>query len=347
MRRIAGLITGALTAAALLVGCAGTTTAPETTSAAPTPSATATTPAERTTITIASLKGPTTMGLVKLMSDAEAGKGLQDYQATMYATPDEVVPKVVQGQVDIAMVPSNLAAVLYNKTLTDAGAAVQVAAVNTLGVLELLEAGDTVKTWADLKGKTIYISGKGASPEYTLNFLLRENGLDPATDVTVEYKSEPTEVAAVLAATPGAVGVLPQPFATVLTMQTPSVRPALDFTDEWTKVAPDSQLVMGVVIVRTAFLTEHPQAFADFLTDYQASVKFTNDDPAAAGELIAAAGIVPKAAIAAKAIPACNITFVDGAEMKSALDGYLKVLFAADPASVGGSLPGDDFYVGS
>jgi len=334
MRRITGVIAGALTAAALLVGCSGTTAAPTTTSPAATPTATAT--AERTTITIASLKGPTTMGLVKLMSDATAGKGLQDYQATMYATPDEVVPKVVQGQVDIAMVPSNLAAVLYNKTRTDAGAAVQVAAVNTLGVLELLEAGDTVKTWADLKGKTIYISGKGASPEYTLNFLLRKNGLDPAT-----------EVAAVLAATPGAVGVLPQPFATVLTMQTPSVRPALDFTDEWTKVAPDSQLVMGVVIVRTAFLTEHPQAFADFLTDYQASVKFTNDDPAAAGELIAAAGIVPKAAIAAKAIPACNITFIDGAEMKSALGGYLSVLFAADPASVGGSLPGDDFYVGS
>lgn len=344
MRQITRALTGAVAALALLAGCSGSTSAAAPSSPA---SSSTTTTAERTTITIASLKGPTTMGLVKLMKDAGAGTGLQDYQVTMYGTPDEVVPKVVQGAVDIALVPSNLAAVLYNKTRTDAGPAVQVAAINTLGVLDLVEAGtDTVHSIADLKGRTIYSTGKGSTPEYVLDYLLTKNGLDPATDVTVEFKSEATEVAAVLAATPGAVGVLPQPYVTVLQKKSPSVRTALDFTDEWAKVAPDSQLITGVLVVRTAFVKEHPDAFADFLTDYKASTAFTNDEPASAAELIAAAGIVPAAAVAQAAIPQCHITFIDGADMASALGGYLSVLFAADPASVGGKLPGDDFYLG-
>ncbi len=285
------------------------------------------------------------MGLVELMDQAAAGEGKQDYQVTMYGTPDEVVPLIVQGGADVALIPANLAAVLYNRTLGDDGAQIQVAAINTLGVLEILESGDTVHSIADLAGRTIYASGKGASPEYVLNYLLTSNGLDPATDVTVEYRSEHTEVATLLASTPGAIAMLPQPFATVVKTQSPAVRTALDLTDEWTKVTSESQMVTGVVVVRTAFAEEHPDAFADFLTDYKASTEFTNDHPAEAAVLIAEAGIVPSAEIAEAAIPASNITYIDGAELKSTFSGYLQVLFDADPASVGGSMPGDDFYL--
>jgi len=190
----------------------------------------------------------------------------------------------------------------------------------------------------------VYSSGKGASPQFVLEHLLVANGLDPATDLNVVYLSEPTEVAARLAAEPTAVVVLPQPFVTVVTTQVAGARAALDLTDEWAKVSPDSQLVMGVVVVRRAFAAEHPEAFAEFLADYAASTRFTNEHPDEAGALIAAAGVVPAAPIATKAIPGSHVTYIDGSAMQAALSGYLRVLYAADPASVGGALPGDDFY---
>ena len=345
MKRLAGAAAGVMLVLGLLPGCAGTTPAVATTTTATgAASPNGQSSAVKTTIRIASLKGPTTMGLVKLTSDADAGQGKQAYQATMYGTPDEVVPQLTNGDVDVALLPANLASVLYNKLKGTAGSQLEVAAINTLGMLEVLESGDTVKSIADLKGKTIYSTGKGASPEYVLDYLLKQNGLDPATDVTVEFKSEATEVAALLASTPGSIGVLPQPYVTVLKAKSPTIRTALSLSGEWAKVTKDSQMVTGVVVVRRAFVEAHPDAFTDFLTDYKASTEFTNTHPAEAAPAIAAAGIVPSAQIAEAAIPACNITYIDGARLKTVLSGYLRVLFGADPASVGGSLPGDDFY---
>jgi len=342
MRRRAVLATGVMLALALLPGCGSTTPAAPASSRAA--SSSGESASARTTIRIASLKGPTTMGLVKLMGDAETGQGKQDYQVTMHGTADEIVPQITKGEVDVALLPANLASVLYNKLQGAAGSQIQLAAINTLGMLEVLEAGDTVQSIADLKGRTIYSTGKGASPEYILNYLLASNGLDPATDVTVEFKSEATEVAALLATTPNAIGVLPQPYATVLTAQDPAVRTALSLTDEWAKVTTESQMVTGVLVVRTEFAERHPDAFHDFLSDYEASTTFTNTHPAQAAPLIAEAGIVPSAQVAEAAIPACNITYIEGAELKTVMSGYLQVLFEADAASVGGSLPGDDFY---
>jgi NitT/TauT family transport system substrate-binding protein len=332
----------AILALVLLAAC-GTNPSEPTPSASPSLSVAA--PVVPMTINIASLKGPTTMGLVKLIDDASKGTAAEDYQATVYGTPDEVIPLVVQGKLDIALIPANLAAVLYNKTKgTDAQ--VSVVAVNTLGVLNVVEVGDTIHSIADLKGRTIYSTGKGASPEYVLNYLLTQNGLTPGVDVTVEFKSEATEVTAALAAEPGAVGVLPQPYVTIVETKVPGARTALDFTKEWAKVNTDSQLVTGVVVIRNAFATEHPDAVAQFLKDYAASTAFTNEHPADAAPLIVSAGIVPSPEIAVAAIPFCNIVDITGAEMKTTLGGYLAVLFGADPKSVGGSLPGDDFYYG-
>lgn len=339
MRR-SSLVVPLLAVAALLAGCAGGTQAAASTPATTSATASAT-PAERTTVRIASLKGPTTMGLVKLMSDATAGTTAEDYKVTMYSTPDQVVPLVAQGSVDVALLPSNLAAVLYAKTK----GAVQVAAVNTLGVLDVVENGTAVHGLADLRGKTVVTSGKGATPEYVLNYLLRQDGLVPGTDVKVDYRSEPTEVAAVLAATPGAVGMLPQPFATVLTSSHPSIRTVVQLSDEWNKVTSGtSQLVTGVLVVRKAFATEHAAALKQFLDDYKLSTTFTNEHPDQAAPLIVQAGIVPSAAVAVAAIPASHVVDLEGVDLRNALSGYLKVLFDADPASVGGALPGDDFY---
>lgn len=326
MKRACSAIGAALVASVLLAGCSTPQDDPG-------------------TVRVAALKGPTTMGLVGLMDADAKGTSDLDYEFAVYGTPDEVVPKIVQGDLDIALIPANLAAVLYNRTAgTDA--AIEVLAVNTLGVLSVVESGDTVDEMADLEGRTIYSTGKGASPEFVLNYLLAENGLEPGVGVTVEYMSEATEVAAVLAAEPGAVGVLPQPYVTVLTSKNPDVRVALDLTEEWAKVTTDSQLVTGVVVVRAAFAQEHPDAVDRFLAEYEASTAFTNASPSEAAPLIVEAGIVPDAALAEAAIPLCYITFLAGAQMRDALEGYLNVLFHANPASIGGSLPDDAFYHG-
>ncbi|MCI7254222.1 MAG: PhnD/SsuA/transferrin family substrate-binding protein [Bacteroidales bacterium] len=297
-----------------------------------------------TTFRIAGLKGPTTMGMVKLMSDAEAGETHQDYQVTMYGAADEVVPLLVKGDIDLAAIPANLAANLYNQT----EGKVQVAAINTLGVLYVVTTGDDVKSVEDLKGKTVYSTGKGTTPEYVLNYILKENGIDPEKDLTVEYKSEATEVAAALqAADEGAIAVLPQPYVTAAQSQIEGLNVALNLTEEWNKVSTDSDLVTGVLVASTEFIEQNEAAFKEFLKDYQASIEWVNSNTADAAELVANYGIVAKAPLAQKALPACNITYVDGAEMKTKLSGYLQVLFDQNPKAVGGAMPGDDFYYGA
>lgn len=337
-----------MVAALALSACSatGTSAEPSVTSAASVSASSTTTPsATKETVTIASLKGPTTMGLVGLMDQAAAGTADENYQVTTYGTADEIVPQVVQGTVDIALVPANLAAVLAAKTKgTDK--AVEVLAINTLGVLNVVETGNTIHSVADLVGTTIYSMGKGTTPEYVLNHLLKANGLTPGVDVKVEYKSEATEVAAMLQADPHAIGVLPQPYVTSLLAKDGSLHVALDLTDEWKAVSPGSQLVTGVAIVRTGYAAEHPDVVKQFMTEYEASTTFVNDEPAKAAPLIVDAGIVADQATAIAAIPACNIVFISGADMRTALEGYLQVLYDADPSSVGGAMPSDAFYYG-
>ncbi len=296
------------------------------------------------TVRVASLQGPTTMGMVELMQTADEGGAAQFYNFNMYGAAEEVSTQVISGDVDIALVPANLASVLYNKT--EGG--VQVLAINTLGVLYIVTTGGDVASVADLAGKTIYATGKGTTPEYALNYVLRQNGLEPGTDVTVEYYSEATEVLAALQNAEGpAVAMLPQPYVTTAQMQMENLSVALNLTEEWDKVSPDSALVTGVTLVRTEFAQEHPEAVEAFLQEYQTSVEWVNANTADAAQLVADYGIVPKAEVAEKALPACNIVYIAGDEMKADLSGYLQVLYDADAASVGGAMPGDDFYYGA
>lgn len=322
--------------------------------------------AEPVAVNVAALKGPTAMGMVKLMADTDAADASQIEndsttgtdaandeasaiiapQFSIYASADEITPKLVQGEIDIAAVPANLASVLWNNT----DGAVQVAAVNTLGVLYICEAGDAVHAVSDLAGKTIYAAGKGSTPEYALGYILEGNGLAPDRDVTVEWKSEHAECVAALANDPDGIALLPQPFVTTAQMQNPEIRVALDLTEEWDALQDGSDdasaLITGALVVRADFAQEHPEAVDAFLEQYRASVDYVNANVEEAAQLVGDYDIV-KAEVAERAIPACKIVCITGGEMKGMLSGYLAVLFDANPASVGGELPGDAFYYGA
>ena len=288
---------------------------------------------------IAGLKGPTTMGLVNLLSMEQAGTAAMDYDLQLYGAADEIVPLLIKGELDMAAIPANLAAILYQKT----SGGIQAVAVNTLGVLYVVEQGDTVHSMADLKGRTILSTGKGTTPEYVLRYLLTANGLDPDKDVDIQYYSEATEVTAQMASTQDAIAVLPQPYVTAAGLKDDTLRVALDLTAEWDKVA-DTQLITGVTVVRKAYAEEHPDVVAAFLADYAQSVNAANTDLDGTAALCEEQGVVAKAAIAKKALPNCNIVCLTGEELKADVSGYLQVLYDADPAAVGGTLPGEDFY---
>ena len=295
-------------------------------------------------VNVLALKGPTAMGMVSLMDQADQGEITEEtYDFQIVASPDEVSPAIAQGTADIAAVPANLASVLYQKT----NGGVQVLTINTLGVLYLVENGDQVQSVSDLKGKTIYASGKGATPEYALNYILKENGLTPGKDVQIEWKSEHTECVAALAEHEDAAALLPQPFVTTAQSKNDSLRVALDLTEEWDKIQKDnggnSSLVTGVTVVRTEFAQEHPEIVEDFMERYQESVSYVNEHTEEVAKLIGDYDIVPEE-IAKKALPECNIVYIDGAEMKEKLSGYLEVLEQENPQAVGGALPADEFY---
>lgn len=302
-------------------------------------------PGDSVTLRVGSMKGPTTMGLVSLMDKASKGEAEGSYEFTMVTAADELVGKVVSGDVDIALVPANMASILYQKT----NHGIQVLNINTLGVLYVVAADDSIQSVGDLKGKTVYMTGKGTTPDYAFHYLLSANGLGDG-DVTIEYKSEATEVAAVLKEQPDAIGLLPQPFVTVAMAQNESLKMVLDLTEEWDKVQSQDggRLVTGVTVCRKDVLEDEAKAAAVevFMKEHSESADFANSDVETAAQLVAEAGIIEKAPVAQKAIPYCSIVCIDGEDMKSMLSGYLAVLYDQDPSSVGGQLPDDEFYFG-
>lgn len=389
MKKSLSLLMAAAMTAALLTGCSGNsgttqttaeTTAAETTLAATTAASEATTaaaepttatettteaPADDATTTadssgvrlespgaaggvtlrIGSLKGPTSMGLVSLMDKEEKGEAEGSYEFTMVTDASELVAKMVAGDLDIALVPANMASILYQKT----NHGVNVLNINTLGVLYIVAADDSITSIPDLAGKTVYMTGKGTTPDYVFQHLLSASGMS-ADDLTIEYKSEATEVAAVLKEQADAIGLLPQPFVTVAMAQNENLKIVLDLTAEWDKVAENSaeggSLVTGVTVVRSELLADETSAAAVqlFMDEHAQSAAFTGEDTAAAAELVAKYGIIEKAPVAQKALPYCSIVCVEGDELKEMLSGYLNVLYEQDPTSVGGQLPDDAFY---
>ena len=315
-----------LAAAGLLTGCVGSGN---------------TSAQEGETVRVGSLKGPTSMGLLFLMEKAENGEAQNNYAFQTAASADELLPLMVKGELDIALVPANVASVLYQRTEGN----VCVIDINTLGVLYVVSGDDSVESIADLKGRTIYLTGKGTTPDYALQYLLNANQMT-TQDCVLEYKSEAAEVAAVLAENPDAIGLLPQPFVTSACVQNPELDIVLDLNAEWDKVQGEdgSSLVTGVTVVRKEFLEEQEEAVRSFLEEHSQSAAQINEDVETGASFAVSQGIVAEEAIAQKAIPRCNITCITGEAMKQALSGYLEVLYGQSPESVGGALPGEDFY---
>ena len=284
-------------------------------------------------INVAAISGPTGMGMVEMMDD-------EKYNFTLTSDPTEIVSLISSKGADIAACPLNLAANLYKKT--EGG--IKILGLNTLGVLYFVTNGAELNEVTELKGKTVYATGQGTTVEYILNYILEGNGLKVGEDVKVEYLSEHSELVAEMTKGEVEYGVLPQPFVTVATAQNPDLKISLSLTDEWNKISPDTKLSMGCVIARTEFIEANPEAVKNFIAENKASVEFVNTDVNMAAELVYEYGILANAAVAKKAIPECNIVFIDGDEMKKIAKANYEVYFNADPTSIGGAVPADDIY---
>jgi NitT/TauT family transport system substrate-binding protein len=295
---------------------------------------------ESTDIRVGSLKGPTSIGLMSMIDKNSKYETENNYTFTMETAADVLLPQIIKGDLDIALVPANVASILYQKT----DEAISVIDINTLGVLYMVSGDSSISSLESLKGKTVYLTGKGTTPDYVIQYLLAQVGL--SDQVTLEYKSEATEVAALLSKDPESIGLLPQPFVTVAMAQNDMLGIVIDLNKEWNKIQGEngSSLVTGVTIVRNSFLEENEEAVLKFMEEHQLSANYANEKPKETSELVADAGIIEKASLAEKAIPFCNITYLDGNDAKAALEGYLNVLYAQNPESIGGELPKDNFY---
>ena len=347
MKKTLSLLLAAAMTLSLLAGCGSKNNNDASQSAAASGSASQSQQGvEKTGVNFMALSGPTGVGAAYLMKYYSAETSPADcpvaLNSTVAADNKEVTDALVNGTADIAAVATNVAANLAAKT--DGG--IQVLAVNTLGVLYILEKGDSVQSMADLAGKTVYATGQGANPEYVLNYLLTQNGVDPS-QVDIQWMTA-QEVTAQMASSDSAICMLPVPAATALMMKDEGVRQALSLSDEWDKLGQGS-LAMGCVVGRTQFIEEHPETVDAFLDLYGDSITFMSDEHGVAGAaaLVGELGITANEQIAQKAIPQCNLTFLTGADMKATLEEYYQVLFQADPASIGGSMPYDAFYYGA
>lgn len=321
MNRFAALLLSLVMVTAMLSGCAAPAKQPE-------------------AVRAVAMKGATGMGMARFMEQAESGALTDnDYDFSIVAAIDEVTALLAKGEADIAALPANVSSVLYNNM-----GGVSVLAINTLGVLYIVETGESISSVSDLRGRTIYASGKGATPEYALNYILTKNGIDPETDVDIQWKAEQTECLSALLAEENAIAMLPEPFVTTAKGKSGRLRTALDLTREWDAVAEESSgLLTGVVVARDEFIQSSPEAVSAFMEHYKESVEYVNSNVEDTARIIGGYGIVTEE-VARAAIPSCNIVFIEGAEMKDKLSGYLAALYGQNPASVGGALPGDDFY---
>ena len=297
-------------------------------------------PDAKAVVKIGAIQGPTGIGMVHLMEADKNEAATNDYDFTVSSVPQDIGNLLASGNLDIAAVPTNLAAALYQKSQGK----VQLLAVNTLGVLYMLDNGNGITSVEDLRGKTIYSTGEGANPEYILRYVLTQNGINPDKDVKIEFLAENTELVAKMVKGDITLAMVPEPNVSSITSQNQAVKVALSMNAAWEAVAPaGSKLMMGCVAVRKEFLENNKATVDAFLTEYKSSIEKTADVDATAA-LCETYGIIPKAALAKKAIPNCQLTFVAGTDMKAQIAEYYQVLFNANPKAIGGKLPDDAFY---
>jgi len=313
------------------------------------PSKTSTSPSstpikEVTTAIIAGLKGPTSMGMIRMFAEVNSLSEYLNVDFNIYTAPDAITTGLLNGDIDIAALPTNLAAALYNKTDGD----IVLLGVNTLGVLNILANENvSINSIEDLKGKTVIASGKGATPEYVLNYILEANGFDLEKDINIIYKAEHSEVAALITAGEADIVLLPQPFGTIVTTKNSSIKSVMDLTEEWNKVAgQNSELMMGCLVTTKEFAKNYADELISLMILNKESANWVNANPEKAAKFIVNYEVLPSEQIAINAIPKSNITFEFAQQIKEKLNGYFQILYDYNPTSIGGKLPGDDFYFG-
>ena len=299
-------------------------------------------PDEELEMKIYALNGTTALGMAQMISTVEDGTAQMNYDISLHTAADAITGAITSGECAIAALPTNVAVRLFNKS----EGKIQLLALNTLGVLYLLQNGEEITSLSDLKGKTVYVPGAGANPEYITAALLEGAGLEVGKDVFVDgttYNS-PDAVQAAITGNKISLAVLPEPKVTATVLSNENVKVALDLTDEWEKLNGENTLVQGCLVVNTEFAAAHPNEVAKFLEDYKASVEFISEGSDDAINMIVEAGILPKAAMAKKALPNCNICYIAGEEMKTVMNTFCEKIFDYDKASIGGALPTDGFY---
>ena len=322
-----------------LAACGSKSDAQQTSEPTPTPAPEVTLDTE-TPVNIMVLNGTTGFGMAKLISDTAAGEAALNYNISVETDASNVTAALINGTTDIAALPTNAASVVYNKT----EGAVQLLALNTRGVLYLVTDGSvTVESFEDLKGQTVYVPAQ--NPTFIFQYLCEQNGLTVGEDVTIDNAyAQPADLRTAVAAGEVSVAVLPEPMLTMARSGNENLVTAMDLTAEWDKVAPEGSLVQGCVVVRAEFAAEHPNEVAKFLEEYGASIEFLSGDAETVGAVIEESGVFAKGAVAAKALPNCNVCFITGEEMKAAMADFLQIMYETAPASIGGEIPGDDFY---
>ncbi len=330
MKKIVSVLLAVLMLACLFTGCAK-----DNNDAVQTPAVSE----EPTTIRVGAMTGPTAMGMVKLMDSSDKGESENKYEFTLQTEATAFAPALTKGEIDIAAVPANLASVIYNNT----NGGIKVLSVIATGVLYIVERGESINSFADLAGKTLYATGQGATPEYALRYLLKANGLDGDNAPQIRWCADTTEALSYISNDANAVAMLPQPFVTAAQSKISDLRVALSLDELWKEANDGASMATGVLVVRSEFAEKYPQQLEKFMQEYAASVKFVNENTEQAAQLVGAYEIV-KAPIAQKALPYCNICCITGAELKTVLDGYLSALYDMNPQSVGGKLPDDGIY---
>lgn len=324
MKKFLSLFVSLMLVCGLLTGCQGKENEPD-------------------AIRIGSLKGPTTLGLLSMMNEQKEASDVNNekYEFHMMTAADELLPLMVKGELDIALLPANVASILYSRMEGN----LKVIDINTLGVLYMVSGDESIDELKDLENKTLYLTGKGTTPDYVLRYLLAQAGVD-VNAITLEFKSEATEVAAMLAEHPDAIGLLPQPFVTAALAQNDQLKVVMDMTGQWDvwRGTEGGMMITGVTVVRSEFLKQYPEAVIQFLENHAKSTEYVNSNVDQAAIWAVEQGIVAKETLAKKAIPECNIVCIQGQEMKEALSGYLQVIFNQSKEAVGGSLPEEDFY---
>lgn len=298
------------------------------------------TTAEIPTIHVITLQGPTGMGMAKLMRDTRDTMTPYRYVYTLASTPNEMVKLLKEGTYNIAAMPTPLAAQLYNQT----NGGVQIAAINTLGTISLLEKGKNIENLTDLKNRTVYVSGQDSFPDFLLQYLLKQNGLDPQKDVAIKTVEHSRMLVAMAKSGEAEIVILPEPYTSDLIQQDQTLRIAIDLDAEWQKIT-HQPTVQGCLVFMNDFYQNHSDVAQTFLKRYKASIDYTNQHPQEAAATMELMGVVPSATAAEEAIEVCNMHFIAGDEMKRLLQKNYEIWMSYNPDIIGGQMPADAFYI--